>query len=232
MLIGGLQRTTLIDYPSKVAATIFTIGCNFNCSFCHNPELVDSQKIKKQPIIQENIFFDFLKSRKGLLDGVCITGGEPTIQADLIEFIKKIKQDNFLVKLDTNGSKPKILKKLLQENLVDYIAMDIKSSLSKYSRMAGKQIDIKNIQQSVNLIQQSKIDYEFRTTIVPNFIDEKEIQKIGKWLNNSKTYILQQFVPQKTLDTSLQEAIPYQDDKLERMVKIAKPYFNIVKLRN
>ncbi len=232
MLIGGLQRTTLIDYPGKVATTVFTIGCNFNCPFCHNSELVDLQKIKLQPIIKEKTFFNFLKSRRRLLDGVCITGGEPTIQADLIEFIGKIKQDDFLVKLDTNGSHPEILKKLLRENLIDYIALDVKSSLGKYSKMAGKQIDVKNIQQSIDLIKQSKIDYEFRTTIVPNLIDEKEIEKIGKWLSGSKTYTLQQFVPQKTLDTSLQESIPYQDDRLKKMVEIAKPYFDIVNLRD
>ncbi|MBU2068526.1 anaerobic ribonucleoside-triphosphate reductase activating protein, partial [Patescibacteria group bacterium] len=165
MLIGGLQKSTLIDYPGKVAATIFTIGCNFKCPFCHNPELVDLKKIKRQPKIFEAVFFDFLKSRQDLLEGICITGGEPSIQPDIIDFIKKIKKLSFLVKLDTNGSQPKILEKLFNQNLLDFVAMDIKSSQENYSKTTGIKINLQDIQRSIDLIRQNKIDYEFRTTI-------------------------------------------------------------------
>jgi len=231
MLIGGLQKSTLIDYPKKVVATVFTLGCNFNCSFCHNPELVDLKKIKQQPRIEEEIFFNFLKSRKNLLDGVCITGGEPTIQTDLIDFIKKIKEEDFLVKLDTNGSNPRVIKELLKQGLLDFIAMDIKSSAEKYQEAVGCKINLENIQKSIDLIQQSKIEYEFRTTIVPGLIDKKEIEKIGKWLNGSKSFSLQQFRKEKTLDKSFQKVMPYPDEELKEMAEIAKPYFDKVELR-
>ena len=231
MLIGGLQKSTLIDYPRKIAATIFTVGCNFKCGFCHNPELVDSKKIKRQPKIFEAVFFSFLKSRKGLLDGVCITGGEPTIQPDIIDFIKKIKKLNFLVKLDTNGSQPKILEKLFNQNLLDFVAMDIKSSQENYSKTAGVNINLRDIQKSIDCIKQSKVDYEFRTTIGPGLIDNKEIEKIGQWLKGSKKLALQQFRPEKTLDQSWQNKKPLSDEKLKQMAKTAQKYFEQVELR-
>jgi len=231
MLIGGFQKSTLIDYPRKIATTIFTSGCNFNCPFCHNPELVDAKQIKEHPIIEEEVFFNFLKSRKGLLDGVCITGGEPTIQPDLIDFIKKIKQLGFLVKLDTNGSNPEMLKELFQHNLLDFLAMDIKSSIKKYQEAIGQQTNLKNIQKSIDLIKKNKTKYEFRTTIVPGLIDKKEIKKIGQWLNGSKMFALQQFRTEKTLDKSWEKIIPYPDEELKEMAEIAKPYFNKVEIR-
>ena len=232
MLIGGLEKLTLIDYPGKVAATLFTLGCNFRCPFCQNPELIDPQKIKKQPQIKEEAFFDFLKSRRGLLDGICLTGGEPMIQPDLIDFIKKIKEQGFLVKLDTNGSQPEKLKKLFQENLLDFVAMDIKSSPEKYVQAVGKQINLKNISQSIELIKKSGIDYQFRTTAVPGLIDRKEIKKIGQWLDRTKSFALQQFNREKTLDKSWQKIEPYSERELREMVEILKPYFKRVELRN
>jgi len=231
MLIGGLQKLTLIDYPGKVAATIFTLGCNFHCSWCQNPELVDSKKIKKQPKISEKKFFVFLESRKELLDGICITGGEPLIQPDLIDFVKRIKEEGFLVKLDTNGSQPEKLKKLFQKNLLDFVAMDIKSSLEKYPETVGSQLNLKDIQKSIDLIQQSRVDYEFRTTVVPGIIDKKEIKKIGQWLQGAKSFVLQQFRTEKTLDRSWQKIKPYSDDQLKKITKIAKPYFGKVERR-
>jgi len=231
MLIGGLEKSTLIDYPGKVAATVFTIGCNFRCAFCHNPELVDPEKIKKQPQITEEAFFKFLKSRKGLLQGVCITGGEPTVQSDLVDFVNKIKQDGFLVKLDTNGSHPKILAKLLEKKLLDFIAMDIKSSEDKYSEIINKKIDLENISKSIGLIRSSSLDYELRTTVVPDLIDENEVKKIGEWLKGSKLFVLQQFRPNKTLDQSCQKVRPYPDKRLKQMAKIAEPYFDKIKIR-
>jgi len=231
MLIGGLEKSTLIDYPGKVAAIVFTVGCNFRCAFCHNPELVDPEKIKKQPQITEEAFFKFLKSRKGLLEGVCITGGEPTIQSDLIDFIGKIKKDGFLVKLDTNGSHPKVLAKLLEKRLLDFIAMDIKSSKDKYPEAINKVINLEDISKSVDLIRSSSLDYEFRTTVVPDLIDDNEIKKIGEWLKGSKLFILQQFRSNKTLDQSYQRVRPYPDKRLKQMADIARPYFDQVKIR-
>ena len=231
MRIGGLQKSTLIDYSGKVAATIFTLGCNFRCPFCQNPELVDPEKIKKQPQIKEGAFFDFLKSRKGLLDGICITGGEPLIQPDIFDFIKKIKKQGFLVKLDTNGSQPAKLKKLFQKNLLDFVAMDIKSSQENYSKAVGAKVNLKDIQKSIDLIRQSGMDYEFRTTAAPGIIDKKEIEKIGQWLNGAKKFALQQFRTEKTLDRSWQKIRPYSDEELKEMVKITQPYFDKVELR-
>lgn len=230
-MIGGLQKITLIDYPGKVVATVFTFGCNFRCPFCQNPELVDSKKIKKQPQIKEEAFFDFLKSRKELLDGVCITGGEPTIQADLLSFVEKIKEQGFLVKLDTNGSRPKVLEKLFKQKFLDFVAMDIKSSPEKYVQAIGKKLDLKDIFKSIDLIQQSGIEYEFRTTAAPGIIDNKEIKKIGQWLKGSKSFALQQFNAEKTLDKSWQKIKPYSENELEEMVKIVESYFDKVELR-
>ena len=231
MLIGGLQKSTLIDYPGKVAATVFTVGCNFKCGFCHNPELVDPKKIKRQPKISEAAFFDFLESRQGLLDGICITGGEPAIQPDIIDFIKKIKENKFLVKLDTNGSQPKILEKLFNQNLLDFVAMDIKSSQESYSKTTGVNVNLQDIQKTIDLIKQSKVDYEFRTTIAPGLIDNEEIEKIGQWLKGSKKFVLQQFRSKKTLDQSWQNKKPLSDEKLKQMTKTAQKYFEQVELR-
>jgi len=231
MLIGGLQKSTLVDYPGKVAATVFTLGCNYHCPFCQNPELVDPEKIKKQPQIKTEAFFDFLKLRKGLLDGVCLTGGEPLIQPDILDFIRRIKKQGFLVKLDTNGGQPAKLKKLFQKNLLDFVAMDIKSSQENYSKAAGVKVNLKDIQKNIDLIQQSGVDYEFRTTVAPGIIDKKEIEKIGQWLKGAKKFALQQFRTEKTLDKSWQKIKPYSDEELREMVKIAQPYFDKVELR-
>jgi pyruvate formate lyase activating enzyme len=219
MLIGGLQKLTLIDYPGKIAATVFTIGCNFFCSFCHNSELVDPEKIKKQPIISEKEFFEFLESRKGDLDGVCITGGEPTIHKDLPGFIKKIKELGFSVKLDTNGSNPEMLKKLIGEKLIDYIAMDIKGPL---------QIPKK----SVEIIKNSGIDYEFRTTIVPALHKKEDIIKIAKEISPAKKYFLQQFRPGKNLDKKFEKEKTYSKKELDEFCEVIKSYFDFCGVRD
>ncbi|HAI73904.1 TPA: anaerobic ribonucleoside-triphosphate reductase activating protein, partial [Candidatus Moranbacteria bacterium] len=163
MFIGGYQKLTLIDFPGRLAATVFTVGCNFRCPFCHNPELVSN--IKQIANGLEKDFFEFLKKRKDKIEGVCITGGEPTLQPDLMEFIKKIKTLGFLVKLDTNGARPDVLKKIIEQKLVDYIAMDIKNQPKKYDATTGVKGDIARIKLSVELITRGKIPYEFRTTV-------------------------------------------------------------------
>ncbi len=224
MLLGGLQKLTLVDYPSKIAATVFSSGCNFRCPFCQNPELVLPEQIKKQPQITEKDFFDFLKSRQGLLEGVCLTGGEPTIQRDLPKFIRQIKNLGFLVKLDTNGYNPSVLDKLIKKKLVDYLAMDIKSSPERYSQAAGLKINLENIQKSIDLIKDSGLDYEFRITVIPTIVGQKEIRKIGQWLQGVKLIALQQFQNQKALDERFKKIKPYSEETLRKFLEILKPY--------
>lgn len=192
MKIGGLQKHTLIDYPGHLACTVFTVGCNFRCPFCHNPELVlPSLFEKKEDHIKENEFFSFLETRKGLLDGVAITGGEPCLQPDLANFCYNIKKMGFKVKLDTNGTYPKILEIIFKDKLVDYVAMDIKSDLATYSTAAGINIDLQAVQQSIGLIMEKAPGYEFRTTCVKSLINENIIKNIGEMIKGAEHYILQ-----------------------------------------
>lgn len=192
MKIYGLQKLTLLDYPKKTACTIFTGGCNFRCPFCHNALLVTD--IDNSNTYTEEEILDFLAKRKGLLDGVCITGGEPLMQNDIAEFIKKIKELGYKVKLDTNGTFPEKLAELLKNRLVDYVAMDIKNSKEKYAETAGiKNINLSDIEKSINLLKSSDVDYEFRTTVVKEFHTEADIEKIAEWIKGAKSYFLQNF---------------------------------------
>lgn len=223
MTLGGLQKLSLIDYPGKIAATVFTVGCNFWCPFCHNPELVDGEKIKNQPLLCEKDFFEFLRGRQGLLEGVCVTGGEPTIHADLPEFIKKIKDLGFAVKLDTNGANPTMLEKLLADNLIDYVAMDIKAPLEKYKRVVGERARLEDIQRSTELTRQAP-DYEFRSTILPKLHSKKDIQSIGRWLDGAKQYFLQSFRPGKTLDAAYAGEKSFTDEQLAEFCRILRMF--------
>ena len=218
MKIGGLQKLSLIDYPGKTAATVFLIGCNFKCGYCQNPELID---IKKQSVIDQIDFFKFLDSRKDLIDGVCITGGEPTINSDLLDFIKKIKEKGFLVKLDTNGSNPELLEKLI--NYVDFVAMDIKINIPGFNK--------KTTEKSIKLIKNSNIDYEFRITVVPKLIKKKDIEEIGKWLKGIKKFALQQFQNKKVLDKAFKKIKPYSEKILKDFEKILRKYIKDVEVR-
>lgn len=230
MLFGGIQKLTLIDYPGKVAATIFTVGCNFLCPYCHNPELVDPKKIKEQKKVSEEEILRFLAMRQGLLEAVCITGGEPTIYSDLPEFVKKIKDMGFLVKLDSNGSNPQMLEKLLAEGLVDFIAMDIKAPLEKYKKVAGERVSLKNIQRSTELVRMAP-DYEFRTTVLPMLHSQKDILSIGRWLQGSGKYYLQQFKPTKTLDSAFLKAKPFAWEKIVKLRGLLEIFFDKVEVR-
>ena len=189
MKISGLQKLTLLDYPGKMACTVFTYGCNFRCPFCHNALLVTEENSDS---ISEDEFFSFLKKRHGILDGVCISGGEPTLQKDLPEFISKIKALGYCVKLDTNGSSPLIVKKLIDEKLIDYIAMDIKNSPARYDITCGCQVDIDAVKQSVSIIKQSGIAHEFRTTTVKEYHKAEDFEAIADWIEGSR-YFLQHF---------------------------------------
>jgi anaerobic ribonucleoside-triphosphate reductase activating protein len=192
MLIGGFQKFSLIDYPAKISAVIFTQGCNFRCPYCHNPELVYPQSFQEH--IPENSVFDFLSQRQGKLDAVTITGGEPTLHNDLPDFIARIKEMGFLIKLDTNGSNPVMVKQLIDSNAIDYLAMDIKAPFSKYHQIVRAEIDISSIKQTISLIRNSSLDYEFRTTLVENFLTVDDVLLMGSMLYKAKRYSLQQFV--------------------------------------
>jgi pyruvate formate lyase activating enzyme len=237
--IGGLQKMTMIDYPGTISATVFLIGCNFKCGFCHNPELVSPELIKNQLGISQDDFFKFLDERIELLEGICITGGEPTINSDLLKFIKKIKEKGFLIKLDTNGSNPEVLEKLFKDKLLDFIAMDIKTSISKYgkiypvkSRNAGAAKQLFNrVKQSVDLIKNSGVDYEFRTTVVPELVNEEDIKKIGEWLKGAKKFVLQQFRNQKVLDKEFEKIKPYSEETLKKFKKNLEKHIEKVELR-
>jgi len=231
MLIGGLQKLTLIDYPGKLAATVFLIGCDFKCPWCYSSELVLPGKIKKQPKISEKEFFDFLKARKKLLEGLVLCGGEPSINKKLPAFIKKIKKLGYLVKLDTNGSNPKMLKKLINERLIDYVAMDVKLPKERYPEIFGKKVKIEDIEKSIKILKEGKVDYEFRTTVVPTILKKEDILEIAKWISGAKRYYLQNFRPEKTIDPKFEKIKPYPQEYLLEIQKAISPFFEICQIR-
>jgi pyruvate formate lyase activating enzyme len=229
MDIGGLQRFSLIDYPDKICAIIFTQGCNFKCPYCHNPEL--SNPDLYETTIPEEDVFSFLVKRRGKLDAVTITGGEPTLQSDLIDFIKRVKTISYLVKLDTNGSRPDVLEALIKNNLVDYIAMDVKAPWDKYKKITHSTIKSEIIKKSIDLIKKSNILYEFRTTVVKSQLSMDDLEAIGKNLKKTRLYVLQKFVPSKTRDPKFLTEKTYSDDDFEKIRKEIEKYVNKVVVR-
>lgn len=194
MNIKGLQKLTLLDYPGKVACTVFSGGCNFRCPFCHNAMLVTADDIYEASI-NEDDFFSFLKKRQGILDGVCLTGGEPLMDPDVYNFMKKIKSLSYSLKLDTNGSFPERLKEAIGEGLVDYVAMDIKASPEKYHIAVGKEnYDISKVEKSVDILLNGSVPYEFRTTLVNGIHEPTDFEKIGQFIKGAQSYYLQKFV--------------------------------------
>lgn len=218
MRIGGFQKFSLIDYPGKISAIIFTQGCNFRCPYCHNPELVDATLFEKP--IEEKEIFEFLDNRKGKLDAVSITGGEPTLHKDLPDFIYKIRSQGFLVKLDTNGTNPDMIEHLLKYNLVDYLAMDIKAPLNRYSDVTRVDVDVDKIAESIELIKNSGVDYEFRSTLVQGLHSYKEVVNMAVLIGKAKRFFLQNFVASKTLDGHFMQAHPFSEDALVNLSKI------------
>lgn len=212
MQIGGFQKLSLIDYPGKVACVIFTQGCNFRCPYCHNRDLLPGSS-PKELIPQEHIL-DFLEFRKDQLQAVVITGGEPTLQPDLIPFLQDVKALGFAVKLDTNGSRPWVLREIFKRELVDFVAMDLKATPDKYRLLAGTPVDIRHIQDSVDLILSSGIEYRFRTTILRDFLSEQDLIKISDWIKDASNYVLQNFSPAGTvLDSALLDRRPFTEDE-------------------
>lgn len=227
MRLGGLQKTSLIDYPEKIAAIVFTIGCNFRCPYCHNPELVDETAEE----LSESDFFSFLESRVGLLDAVTITGGEPTVHTDLVSFIQKIKELEFLVKLDSNGTDPETLSYLIENKLVDYIAMDIKSPLEKYSATVARPTDIQKIKRSIELLLENKVPYEFRTTVVKALLTPSDFHNIGTLIRGAKRYYLQKFVPTKLLNPGFRKKTMYSDEEFEELQTTMAQYVQTCHIR-
>ncbi len=232
MLISGIHTLTLLDYPGHVACILFTAGCNFRCGYCHNPEFVLPEKIKEHmhDMIPEEKIFKFLETRKGKLEGVVISGGEPTIHQGLPDFIRKVKSMGFLVKLDTNGTNPKMLKKLLDEKLLDYVAMDAKASPGRYGLLTGTKNNFSDIERSRDLIMASGVPHELRTTIVKGWHDETEMTKIAEWCAGAQKYTLQNFRPQKTLDPSWKKYSGFTAVELQHLKKIAEKFVKKVEV--
>ena len=224
MHIAGLQKMTLLDFPDRVAATVFLPGCNFRCPFCHNSPL-----LRPGDQLSEEELFAYLKKRRGLLDGVAVTGGEPLLQPDLGEFLEKIKALGLGVKLDTNGSKPQDLEKLLQKGLIDYIAMDLKNSPRKYEETAGARGILPAVQESVELIRSCGVDYEFRTTVVAELHEAEDFHAIGRWLRGAKAYYLQCF--EDSGDILCPGLHPPEKAELEQYLAIARSYIPNTHLR-
>lgn len=232
MIISGIEKLTLLDYPGKVACTVFTTGCNMRCPFCHNSGIlsnvmnISSPKIASDlgdsdAVLGDSYVIEFLKSRIGKLDGVCITGGEPTLQSDLKYFIKEIKDMGFLVKLDTNGTRPEIIQELIDAGLIDYIAMDIKNSIDKYDMTAGvRDFDTGKILKSIDVIIQSGIEHEFRTTIVRNYHTEDDIRRICTMIEGCRAYYLQKYTDRESVLDRRCEAIP--DSIMHTYLEIAR----------
>lgn len=226
--IQGLQKLTLLDYPDKVACTIFTAGCNFRCPFCHNASLVtrtgENEDIETEEVIR------FLKKRVGILDGVCVTGGEPLYWPGIQEFLSRVKELGYQVKLDTNGSYPKRLKEIVKAGLVDYVAMDIKNSRENYGRTIGiGEYDLTKIEESVRYLLGEPIDYEFRTTVVRQFHRKKDFELIGQWIKGAKRYYLQQFLDSGDL---IEDGLSgYEKAQMEEAREIAAQYVKLAILR-
>jgi pyruvate formate lyase activating enzyme len=228
MLIKGWQKTSLIDFSPYTSSVVFLAGCNFRCGYCHNPGLV--LYYDTLPDINQKEVFEYFEQKRMWVDGVCITGGEPTVHHDLPEFIVQFKKRGFKVKLDTNGTNPTMLKRVVND--LDYVAMDIKTELHRYKEVVNVDIDEEKIQQSTDLIRSSGVDYEFRTTVIPGIVGKHEIIEIGKWLNGSKKYVLQNFSGGKPLvSDKLIDLTPYSQEELEEMRVAVEPYFKRVLIR-
>jgi pyruvate formate lyase activating enzyme len=226
VILGGLQKFSLVDYPGKTCAILFTRGCNFRCPYCHNPELVRPEQYA--PEIPLESVLDFLQQRRGLLEAVTLTGGEPTLQADLPVVARAIKEMGFALKLDTNGSHPHVLRKLIEAGLVDYVAMDVKAPFSKYARVCGADVIVEPIWESIALLLQARVESEFRTTVERALLDEEDLLEIGEMIHGAEKYYLQklndfngkapQSKPAWEDDAWLRQAA----EKLDRFVKVCK----------
>jgi len=230
LIISGLQKLSLLDYPGYLSCTIFTQGCNFRCPYCHNPELVDRDQY--QDNLSLVLLWAFLEDRLGLLDGVCITGGEPTLQEGLRAFLFRIKSMGFKTKLDTNGSRPDVIKNLIDNNLLDYVAMDVKAPLAKYCTLMGFSGDPSCIGESIALLESSSIAHEYRTTVVPGIHHEEDLENIGRMLEGSRLLFVQNFRPSKHLVPEMDQLQGFPMQTLQGFRCILEKYVHKVEIRS
>ena len=228
-IFAGLQKLTLLDYPGKVACTLFTRGCNFRCPFCHNAALVT--RAEEQRMYDNAEILAFLKKRIGVLDGVAITGGEPTLMSGLYGFINEVKNMGYAVKLDSNGTRPDVLRKLIDDGLIDYVAMDIKNSREKYAYTCGlpENFDLSKIDESIALLMEGKVDFEFRTTVAMPFHEESDFVKIGEWLRGDEKFFLQQF--KDSGDIIGKEISSFNESDMEKFLNLLLPFVPNAQLR-
>jgi pyruvate formate lyase activating enzyme len=228
-MIKGLQKTCLVNYPPYTVSTVFMGGCNFSCPFCHNRDLVLNPG--KLDTISNEEFIEFLKSRKKWLDGVCFGGGEPLLNENIVELIKKVKDLGLKVKVDTNGSNPELLKRLIDEKLIDAIAMDIKNCKEKYDETCGCSVDMAKIEEGIDLIKKSSLEYQFRSTILPKLHSKGDIQKIGEWLKGSKEFCLQNFRAGSCIDESFDNEKGFSPEEMEEFKQVLNEYFEKVLIK-
>lgn len=227
MKIIGMEKSSFIDYPGKISTVLFIAGCNFRCGYCHNAPIVKGEG----KIIPEEEVLTFLEKRKKYVDAVCISGGEPTLHKKLYDFIHRIKSRGFFIKLDTNGSNVEVLKLLIDEGLIDYVAMDIKAPFNKYELVVQSKVDIETIKASIELIKNSQIDYEFRTTISKELLTREDLIEIANYLKGSKRFYLQNFKDVETVLAGQKLFHSYDYKTLEEIKENIKDYFDIVEIR-
>ncbi|MFP4467072.1 MAG: anaerobic ribonucleoside-triphosphate reductase activating protein [Candidatus Goldiibacteriota bacterium] len=228
MIINGFNGTSVIDFPGKITAIVYTSPCNFKCPYCHNKDLVD----KNIKTLDTDYILSEIENRKNFIDAVTLTGGEPSLHKDIVDFALKIKKYGLLVKLDTNGHKPEVIEEMTEKKAVDYFAMDIKSSPEKYSMAAGAEVDLEKILRSITLIMNSGIHYEFRTTVVPGLVNEEDIEKICGIIKGAEKYILQQYSNENTYKKMMRAVEPYSYETIEAMAETAEKYIPEVKVYN
>ncbi|MEM3627926.1 MAG: anaerobic ribonucleoside-triphosphate reductase activating protein [Candidatus Bathyarchaeia archaeon] len=224
MKFSGIQKTSLIDFPEKVATVLFTPGCNLRCPYCHNWRIVVDPK---PPFLQEEAALQILESRKKFVDAVVVTGGEPTMHKEMPRFLKKLKDRGFMVKLDTNGFYPQVLEQCLA--YADYVALDVKTSLEKYPKLGAKSVE--NLLRTIEILKAGKVEYEFRATVVPGFVDAEDVQKIGEIIKGARTFAFQQFIPDNAFDENFRVVKPYAPTTIAEFAEIMKKYVDNVVLR-
>ena len=229
LYVEGWVKTSLIDYTSGICSTVFLAGCNMRCPYCHNPDLV--LRRRSLPRISWRTVVEHLSSRAGLLDSVCFSGGEPTLRRELPQMMESVKRLGFKVKLDTNGTKPGVLRSLLRDGLVDYVAMDVKGPLDRYEVVCGVPVDAPAIEQSARIVMESEVPYEFRTTAHPQLLDEAAFESIGRWLAGARRYVIQRCETGKNMDPVFRRLAPASCGWVERMAKQCSPFFRTVGVR-
>ena len=229
MKIGGLQKVSLIDYPGRISAVLFTQGCNFRCPYCHNPELVDPTRYGET--LSEKKVLAYLEKRRGRLDAVTLSGGEPTLQPDLLSFTGRIREKGYLIKVDTNGSRPDVLEKLFSAGFVDYLAMDIKGPPEKYKHITNSDIQMETIRRSIQLIIASGVEYEFRTTVVKTLLNGEDFSEIAKLINPARLFVLQAFVPTKALEARYLRGMFFTRDEIEQIRRSIEKDLSCIMIR-